>query len=40
VLGGRARFVRLPAKPDDMFKSEVLTASKFSRYLAQATKAI
>lgn len=39
-LDGRARFVRLPAKPDDLFKSGVLTASKFGRYLAQATKAL
>jgi hypothetical protein len=38
MLGERARFVRLPGKPDDLFSQYGFTADMMQNYLNQATK--
>jgi hypothetical protein len=38
ILEGRARFVRLPEKPDDLFTRYGFTAASFMRYVNQASK--
>ena len=39
MLGSRARFVRLPAKPDDLFTKYGFTATMMMSYVNQATRA-
>ena len=40
MIGDRARFVRLPAKPDDLFTKYGFTSSTMTSYINQATRTV